>query len=237
MFRVMLVEDDARLAALVTEYLNGYEFTVDVVTRGDTALASFQQLEPDAVVLDLMLPGLDGMVVCRQIRDVSSVPILILTAREDSYDEVSGLEQGADDFVNKPVQPRVLLARLRALLRRAQAQAQPGTDGAASATSTFDIVFGALGISRSDRSVCWRGQTLDLSNTEFKLLLVLADAAGQVLSRDTILKKMRGIEFDGLDRSIDNNISRLRRRFDDVDSEKIKTVWGEGYLFSPSAWN
>ncbi|MES2901084.1 MAG: response regulator [Pseudomonadota bacterium] len=227
MFRVMLVEDDARLAQLVMEYLNGYEFTVDLVTRGDTALDSFKALAPDIVVLDLMLPGLDGMVVCRQIRAVSEVPILILTAREDSYDEVSGLEQGADDFVNKPVQPRVLLARLRALMRRAHGKSE-AEDG--------PMVFGALTITTSDRSVTWRGEHCVLSNTEYKLLLVLAEAAGHVLSRDALLKKMRGIEFDGLDRSIDNCISKLRRKFDDTDSEKIKTVWGEGYLFSPSAW-
>lgn len=231
MFRVMLVEDDPRLAALVIEYLNGYEFAVDLVTRGDTAVAHFQASSPDIVVLDLMLPGLDGMLVCRKIRELSKVPILILTAREDSYDEVSALEQGADDFVNKPVQPRVLLARLRALLRRMQpVPATQITNG------TQDLAFGALFISRSDRRVDWHGQSVVLSNTEFKMLLVLAEDAGQVLSRDAILKKLRGIEFDGLDRSIDNVISRLRRRFDDTDSEKIKTVWGEGYLFSPSAW-
>ncbi|MDM5178776.1 response regulator [Massilia sp. DJPM01] len=227
MFRVMLVEDDARLAQLVTEYLSGYEFTVDLVQRGDAALDRFKALAPDVVILDLMLPGLDGMVVCRQIRELSETPILILTAREDSYDEVSVLEQGADDFVNKPVQPRVLLARLRALLRRAQGK--PGGDPAA-------LEFGALSIIASDRIVTWRGEQCLLSNTEYKLLLVLAESAGRVLSRDALLKKMRGIEFDGLDRSIDNCISKLRRKFDDVDSEKIKTVWGEGYLFSPSAW-
>lgn len=228
MYRVMLVEDDARLAELVTEYLSSYEFAVDVVTRGDIALDRFKELTPDVVILDLMLPGLDGMVVCRQIREQSDVPILILTAREDSYDEVSGLEQGADDFVNKPVQPRVLLARMRALMRRTQARA--GVDSRI-------LQFGALRIVTSDRSVIWRGQPCILSNTEYKLLLVLAEAAGRVLSRDALLKKMRGIEFDGLDRSIDNCISKLRRKFDDAESEKIKTVWGEGYLFSPSAWN
>ena len=178
-----------------------------------------------------MLPGLDGMVVCRQIRELSEVPILILTAREDSYDEVSGLEQGADDFVNKPVQPRVLLARLRALLRRTQPKAapKPGQDNG-------ELLFGALRIVGADRTVYWRDELCVLSNTEYKLLLVLAEAAGRVLSRDELLKKMRGIEFDGLDRSIDNCISKLRRKFDDAKSEKIKTVWGEGYLFSPSAW-
>jgi two-component system OmpR family response regulator len=228
MYRVLLVEDDPRLAELVTEYLSGYEFTVELATRGDHALDSFKESKPDIVVLDLMLPGMDGMVVCRQIRDISDVPILILTAREDTYDEVSGLEQGADDFVNKPVQPRVLLARLRALLRRSQ----PRTSG-----DSRVLEFGALRIVTTDRSVSWRGEQCVLSNTEYKLLLVLAEAAGRVLSRDELLKKMRGIEFDGLDRSIDNSISKLRRKFDDAVSEKIKTVWGEGYLFSPSAWN
>jgi two-component system OmpR family response regulator len=224
----MLVEDDARLAQLVTEYLSGYEFEVEAVARGDQALERFAELTPDIVILDLMLPGLDGMVVCRQIRAISDAPILILTAREDSYDEVSGLEQGADDFLNKPIQPRVLLARLRALMRRSSSK--PATD------ALSPLVFGALTITTSERSVSWRGEPCDLSNTEYKLLLVLASAAGQVLSRDALLKKMRGIEFDGLDRSIDNCISKLRRRFDDSNSEKIKTVWGEGYLFSPSAW-
>jgi len=227
MYRVLLVEDDPRLADLVMEYLSGYEFSVDLVTRGDAALERFKEVKPDVVVLDLMLPGMDGMVVCRRIRDVSEVPILILTAREDTYDEVSGLEQGADDFVNKPVQPRVLLARLRALVRRTQTRAG----------DSRVLEFGALRIMTDDRSVSWRGQPCVLSNTEYKLLLVLAEAAGRVLSRDELLKKMRGIEFDGLDRSIDNSISKLRRKFDDNLSEKIKTVWGEGYLFSPSAWN
>jgi two-component system OmpR family response regulator len=227
MFRVMLVEDDARLAALIAEYLGGYEFEVELVARGDLALERFKALAPDLVVLDLMLPGLDGMVVCRQLRAISAVPILILTAREDSYDEVSTLEQGADDFVNKPVQPRLLLARLRALLRRAGVR--QGADGA-------PLVFGALTITPSARSVDWRGQPCILSNTEYKLLLVLAESAGLVLSRDALLKSMRGIEFDGLDRSIDNAISKLRRRFDDTGGARIKTVWGEGYLFSPSAW-
>lgn len=229
MVKVMLVEDDARLAALVIEYLQAYEFTIDLVARGDLALARFQATLPDLVVLDLMLPGQDGMVLCRQIRAISRVPILILTAREDSYDEVSGLEQGADDFVIKPVAPRILLARLRALLRRAH------ESSAAEPAQT--LTFGQLRIHQNERSVMWRGQSVALSNSEFKMLLVLAQHPGQVLSRDAILKKLRGIEFDGMDRSIDNHISRLRRHFDDAQLEKIKTVWGEGYLFSPSGWD
>lgn len=231
MYRVMLVEDDERLAQLVLEYLNAYEFSVDLVTRGDHAIEHFQLTKPDLVVLDLMLPGLDGMVICRRLRDISAVPILILTAREDSYDEVSALEQGADDFVTKPVQPRILLARLRSLVRRV-AQVDRAS------TNEFEqrLIFGQLQIALSDRLVFLKNQLIEMTNTEYKLLLVLAESAGKVLSRDDILMKLRGIEFDGLDRSIDNLISRLRRRLDDAKAEKIKTVWGEGYLFSPSAW-
>ncbi|PRC93819.1 response regulator transcription factor [Solimicrobium silvestre] len=229
MFRVMLIEDDPKLALLVSDYLARYEFSVVVVERGDQALAQFNECEPDIVILDLMLPGLDGMVVCSQIRQVSKVPILILTAREDAFDEVSGLEQGADDYVNKPVQPRVLLARLRALLRRVQDNPTVADIDA--------LGFGALHISKSNRTIHWRDQPVTLNSAEYKLFILLAESAGQVLSRNDILVKMRGIEFDGLNRSIDNIISRLRRKFDDADSEKIKTVRSEGYLFSPSAWN
>lgn len=232
MYKVLLVEDDTRLATLISEYLSEYEFTVSMVDRGDTALEHFKKIQPDIVVLDLMLPGLDGMVVCHQINAISNVPILILTARQDAFDEVSGLEQGADDYVNKPIQPRVLLARLRALLRRST----KSTPETARNEIAEELVFGALVISKENRQVHWKGLLVDLSASEYKLLVTLADAAGKVLSRDELLKKMRGIEFDGLDRSIDNNISRLRRKFDDETAEKIKTVWGEGYLFSPSAW-
>jgi two-component system OmpR family response regulator len=228
MFRVMLVEDDVRLAALAKEYLEAYEFAVDIVDRGDTALAHFGATQPDLVVLDLTLPGLDGMVVCRQIRQTSRAPILILTAREDQFDEVSGLEQGADDYVQKPVQPRVLLARLRALMRRGEPAPLPVSS---------DLQVGQLCISKENRTVWWCGQEIAMNSIEFKLFLILAESAGTVMSRNNILIKMRGIEFDGLDRSIDNTISRLRRKFDDTGAEKIKTVWGEGYLFSPAAWH
>jgi two-component system OmpR family response regulator len=233
MTKLMLVEDDERLSSLIAEYLAANAFEVHVVARGDEALARFHAFEPDIVVLDLMLPGLPGNEVCRQLRAVSQVPVLVLTARDDSYDQVALLEFGADDFVNKPVQPRVLLARLRALLRRA---VPFPSSTAASPARPGMLAFGALEIILADRVVHWHGKPVALSNTEYKLMLVLAESAGAVLSRDALLKKMRGIEFDGLDRSIDNSISKLRKKFDDHDGERIKTVWGEGYLFSPSAW-
>lgn len=228
MWRVMLVEDDEKLAELVRDYLGAYEFVVDLVSRGDLALARFEATQPDLVVLDLSLPGLDGLVVCRQIRERSAVPMLILTAREDAFDEVSGLEQGADDYINKPVQPRLLLARLRALVRRAAVSG--------SKPANRDIVVGRLRVSRENHAVYWRDEQVELNQPEFKLLLALAESAGQVMSRNDLLLRMRGLEFDGMDRSIDNSVSRLRRKFDDPRGERIKTVWGEGYLLSPSAW-
>ncbi|KWH02470.1 two-component system response regulator [Burkholderia territorii] len=233
--RVLLIEDDDRLARLVREYLDGYEFEVTVVRRGDLAVAAIREHRPALVILDLMLPHLDGMEVCRRMRAFTNVPVLILTARADVYDQIAGLEIGADDYVTKPIEPRVLVARARALLRRAQpAASEPHAD-----TPARELVFGELAISAPNRTVTWRGELVDLKTTEFNLLLILARSAGTVLSRDAILKQLRGIEFDGIDRSVDSGISKLRRRFEDASSEpqRIKTIWGRGYLFSPSAWD
>jgi len=231
-YKVLLIEDDDRLALLISEYLDGYEFAVTIVRRGDQATAAVRELKPALVILDLMLPNLDGMEVCRRIRSFSSVPVLILTARADAFDQIAGLETGADDYAVKPIEPRVLVARARALLRRTQTQ----TDAPLSDSDT--LTFGELAISPPNRSVVWRGQSVELKTAEFNLLLILARAAGTVLSRDDILKQLRGIEFDGLDRTVDSGISRLRRKFEDASPEpqRIKTIWGRGYLFSPSAW-
>lgn len=233
-YNVLLIEDDDRLAQLIGEYLDSYEFAVTIVRRGDTAVAAVREHKPALVILDLMLPAMDGMEVCRRIRSFSSVPVLILTARVDVFDQVAGLETGADDYVVKPIEPCVLVARARALLRRSQ----PAEDVITSAADAGTLVFGELVISPPNRTVRWRGQDIDLKTAEFNLLVILARAAGTVLSRDDILKQLRGIEFDGLDRTVDSGISRLRRRFEDASPEphKIKTIWGRGYLFSPSAW-
>ncbi|KFX62125.1 response regulator transcription factor [Paraburkholderia fungorum] len=230
---VLLIEDDDRLAQLIGEYLNSYEFNVTIVRRGDTAVAAVREHNPALVILDLMLPNMDGMEVCRRIRSFSRVPVLILTARVDVFDQIAGLETGADDYVIKPIEPRVLVARARAVLRRAQP-----AESAEPSTQDGTLSFGELVISPPDRAVSWRGQPVELKTAEYNLLLILARAAGTVLSRDDILRQLRGIEFDGLDRTVDAGISRLRRRFEDASPEphKIKTIWGRGYLFSPSAW-
>ena len=182
-YNVLLIEDDDRLAQLVAEYLDSYEFAVTIVRRGDIAVAAVREHKPALVILDLMLPNMDGMEVCRRIRGFSSVPVLILTARVDVFDQVAGLETGADDYVVKPIEPRVLVARARALLRRSQ----PAEEVIMPAVDAGTLTFGELVISPPNRTVTWRGQDIDLKTAEFNLLVILARAAGTVLSRDDIL--------------------------------------------------
>lgn len=229
----MLVEDDAALSELIASYLQRFEYNVAVINRGDRALESMHRLNPDLVILDLMLPGLDGLHVCRQLRDEKpGLPILMLTARDQSDDQILGLETGADDYVAKPCEPRVLLARIRTLLRRSTTAATPRENNQ-------QIVLGQLLIDQTERQVQWRKQDVELSSGEYNLLLVLARHVGEVLSRDQLIQQLRGIEFNGVDRSVDVAISKLRRKFEDSPGEprKIKTVWGKGYLLSRSEWD
>jgi DNA-binding response OmpR family regulator len=227
--RVLLVEDDGRLATLVSEYLQQHEFIVEIVGRGDQALAEFKSGNFDLVILDLMLPGKDGLEVCRELRNIYAGPIMMLTAKSSDIDQVVGLELGADDYVIKPAEPRVLLARARALLRR----------GEASDNSPTELALGQLSICKTSHHVSLAGQRVILTTQEFDLLWLLACNAGQVLSRDTIYQELRGLEYDGLDRTVDVCISHLRKKLND-DSEnprRIKTVWGKGYLFAAEAWD
>lgn len=231
MSKILLVEDDTALAELIASYLARHGFEVFTVGRGDAVHAEVMHRRPDLIVLDLMLPGLDGIEVCRQLRQASiMLPILMLTARDDSYDQVLGLELGADDYVTKPCEPRVLLARIRTLLRRGRPTV--ALDPASR------LGFGSLDIDTAERTVSWRGSVVELSAGEFDLLVALARHAGEVQSRDQLLKQVRGIEFNGVDRSIDVAISKLRRKFEDTTGEarRIKTVWGKGYLFSRTEW-
>jgi DNA-binding response OmpR family regulator len=229
---ILLVEDDRRLVELIGEYLKKQGFRVSTAERGDTAVKMIVQLNPDLVILDLMLPGIDGFIVCQHIRPVFAGPILILTAREDDMDQVAGLEMGADDYVKKPVEPRVLLARIRALLRRFPVgQAIVSENGG-------KLRFGRLSICRQSRKVLFEDNEVELTSNEFDLLWLLAEAAGTVLDREYLFKALRGIEYDGLDRTIDVTVSRLRKKFGDDPSHpcRIKTIWGKGYLFVSDAW-
>lgn len=231
--RLLLIEDDVRLAQLVKDYLVQENFSITVAYRGDTVLDSFDPSAVDIVILDLMLPGMDGLKVCSHMRKVFDGPILILTAKSSDIDHVMGLELGADDFVHKPIEPPVLLARLRALLRRSQSA--PGAEPAQSDS----LVFGALNINVRAHEVKLGNEVIDFTTQEFELLHFLARNSGKVLSRDDIFNNIRGIEYDGLDRTVDVRISRLRKKLHDNPSQpqRIKTVWGKGYLFVGDAWN
>lgn len=226
---ILLVEDDLRLAELVSRYLESNGFRVSTATRGDEVLGKVEQDPPDLVILDLGLPGEDGFTICRQLRLDHTSPILILTARDSDIDHVLGLELGADDYVVKPVEPRVLLARIGALLRRSRPPAR---------TERRTLQFGRLMINMTSRSVHLDGQSISLSGNEFDLLLYLASHAGQIQSRETLFKDLFKREYDGMDRMLDIRISRLRRKLGDEaeTAERIKTVWGQGYLFVPDAW-
>ncbi len=231
---ILLVEDDSRLAELTATYLGQHQLRVVVEARGERALDRFLQEQPRLVLLDLLLPGKDGLTICREIRRQSSVPILILTAKDTDLDHVIGLEAGADDYVMKPVDPMVLLARVRALLRRTERESA----SASANERRQDVQLGTLRISETSREVWLQGQAVPLTTQEFELLALLARRAGELVSRDEVFRAMRGIDYDGLDRSIDGRVSKLRRKLGDdaAAPTRIKTVWGKGYLLVPDAW-
>lgn len=226
---ILLVEDDASLAEWILQYLRGHDYQVSHIDRGDQVLAQVKQHAPELIILDVLLPFKNGFEVCRELRTFYSGPILMLTACGEEADEVMGLELGADDYLNKPVRPRVLLARIKALLRR---------DAVESVTPDGQLQFGQLKILRDAKTVFYRNEIIPVTSNEFDVLWLLASQAGQVIRREALVTQLRGIEYDGFDRSIDIRISRLRKKlFDNTEQPfRIKTVWAKGYLFSPEAW-
>ena len=224
--RVLLVEDSARLAASIRDYLERHAYEVTIEGDGLAAASRFERLRPDLVILDLMLPGRDGLAICRDIRRHHRVPILILTAKGENIDQVLGLEMGADDYVVKPVEPRVLLARVEALLRRSR------TDVSEARETRLHV--GRLAVDASRRSATVSGEPVDLTTGDFDILWLLASRQGTVVTRDEILRVVRGIDYDGLDRSIDARICRLRRKLLEAGGAEsmIKTVRLRGYLFA-----
>jgi two-component system phosphate regulon response regulator OmpR len=222
--RILLIEDDARLAAMVAEYLGDAGLRVAIAPGGEQGLARLAREPFDAVVLDLMLPDLDGLEVCRRLRASSDLPVLMLTARGDAADRIVGLEIGADDYLPKPFEPRELLARLRAILRRRVGGAQRGEQ----------LRFGRLEIDRAARAVRVDGRPVELTAYQYALLLTLAEHAGRVMSRDALMDLMKGEPLEAFDRSIDVHISRIRAAIED-DAKKprrVLTVRGAGYVFA-----
>ncbi len=224
---ILLVEDDLSLASWVQEFLQQKGYQVLLEQRGDTVLPLLRRQHVDLILLDLMLPGLNGLDVCRQIRRDYAVPILMLTAQGEEVDEVIGLGVGATDYLVKPVRPRILLARIQAALRQS-----------ADATPSQQLVFGSLTICASSRRVLLGDTDIQLTSAEFALLWYLASRAGQVCSRDQVFQALKGREHDGLDRRFDVMVSVLRKKLGDDAKEpkRIKTVWGQGYLFVTEHW-
>ena len=227
--KILLVEDDVKLASLVKQYLTQAGFEVQVEGNGEQAIESIESFQPDLLILDIMLPGKDGLTICKEIRPTFSAPILMLTARNEDFDQVLGLEFGADDYVIKPAEPRILLARIKALLRRSHFI--PNKNDAT-------IRFGSLTIDTASRDVWLDKEKIILSTHEFELLLIISEKAGTILSRDYLFKKLYNREYDGLDRTMDVRISQLRKKLGDNAEEayRIKTIWGKGYLFVADAW-
>jgi DNA-binding response OmpR family regulator len=220
--RVLLIDDDEALGALLTEYLDTFGFAVKAVARPEEGLQLLAADAPDIVVLDVMLPGLDGFAVCRKVRETSRVPIVMLTARGGVMDRIVGLELGADDYLPKPFEPRELVARLQAVLRR-------GTTGEVGDT----VKVGALEIHWEARATRLDGHLLELTTAEFELLSLLVRNRGRVLTRDRILEATRGLDWEAYDRSVDVLVSRLRQKLGDDPRHPafIKTVRGIGYRF------
>ena len=230
MTSLLMIEDDERLAGMVSDYLGANGFQVSHAPDGASGLAQLQQALPELVILDLMLPDVDGLQVCQRIRclpgNAGQVPVLMLTAKGDPMDRIIGLEMGADDYLPKPFEPRELLDRIRAVLRRKQGGVAPVT--------ALSMQFGSLDIDRDARQVTVRGQPCELTSYQFDLLVALAERAGRVLTRDQIMEAVRGRELEAFDRSIDVHMGRIRAAIeDDVKNPKrILTVRGVGYVFA-----
>ena len=220
--RILLIEDDARLAEMVSEYLGEAGFRVSVAAHGRSGLERLAREPFDALVLDLMLPDMDGLELCRQLRAKSDVPLLMLTARGDAADRIVGLEIGADDYLPKPFQPRELLARLRAIMRRGRS------------TPSRLLRFGRLEIDRDARAVRVAGEARSLTGYQFALLVALAENAGRVLSRELLMDLAKGESLEAFDRSIDVHVSRIRAVIEDDPKRprRIITVRGAGYVFA-----
>ena len=226
--RALIVDDDQRLRDLLTEYLSGYGFHISTLPDGRDILKSIQKTKPDIIILDIMMPQKDGLEVLKEIRQDFGIPVIMLTARGDDADRIVGLELGADDYLPKPFNPRELLARMRAVLRRSAAIGAGQTTGGQS----LILRVGGLVLNKARRTVEVEGRERALSSTEYELLRVLMEHPNRVLSRDALMNMARGRDFMAFDRSIDVHISKLRAKVeaDPRAPMRIKTVWGTGYM-------
>jgi len=219
---LLLIDDDVKLNSLLTDYLHKFGFSVHAETHPEQGLKYISLKNPDLVILDVMLPGMDGFEVCRQIRKNFDTPVIMLTARGEVTDRIVGLEIGADDYIPKPFEPRELVARIQTVLRRGHSK-----------NLARQITAGSLQIDLDKQSISIDNNPIELTTAEFEILKYLASNSGKILNRDQIMDRLRGIEWDAFNRSVDVLVSRLRQKLkDDPKQPKyIKTVWGSGYLF------
>ena len=223
---ILIVDDDPNIAHLVQLYLEKEGFTVKVAQRGDDALTEFRRLPPDLMLLDLMLPGVDGWQVLKTIRKTSTIPVIMLTAKDETFDKVLGLELGADDYMEKPFDSKELVARVKAVLRRykpaAPAPAKPAVEC---------VEYEGLTVNKTNYSVVYLGNTVDMPPKELELLYFLAASPNHVFSREQLLDQIWGYEYIGDTRTVDVHIKRLREKIKDHANWKIATIWGIGYKF------
>ncbi|MFS2225745.1 two-component system response regulator RstA [Pantoea sp. B65] len=238
MSKIVFVEDDQDVGELIAAYLGRHDIDVIVESRGDRAEQVIVDADPDLVMLDIMLPGKDGMTLCRDLRSRWTGPIVLLTSLDSDMNHILALEMGANDYILKTTPPAVLLARLRLHLRQAGSSTSSNEDIAPALSGHKALRFGTLFIDPVNRQVALSDENIALSTADFDLLWELATHAGQTLNRDALLKTLRGVSYDGLDRSIDVAISRLRKKLHDSATEpyRIKTIRNRGYLFAPHAW-
>jgi len=234
---ILVVEDDIELCEWMCEYLMAKGYKVTATGRGDEAVTLINKINPDLVILDGMLPGLDGVDVCKAVRPNFKNTIIMVTARDEEIDEVLGLEMGADEYLTKPVRARALLTRIKKHLERQQEKAIH-IEQAAIEKNTDRLKFNNLIIDRQAMVVSLDGEQIKISTNEFDVLWLLAQQAGSPVSRNELVSQLRGFDYDGFDRSIDLRISRLRKKLRDDSAEpfRIKTIWGKGYLFAKDAW-
>ena len=223
--KILIIDDDNNIAELISLYLTKECFETRIVNDGEQALKEFTAFQPDLLLLDLMLPGIDGYQVCREIRHSSDVPIIMLSAKGETFDKVLGLELGADDYIIKPFDSKELVARVRAFLRRSKAK-QP-----AAPISEKSVSYPDLTINLTNYSVTYMGKQVDMPPKELELLYFLAASPNQVFTREQLLDHIWGYEYIGDTRTVDVHIKRLREKIKDNPSWSIATVWGIGYKF------
>ncbi|MBN1636403.1 MAG: response regulator [Deltaproteobacteria bacterium] len=220
---ILIVEDEEKIATLLKDYLEKSGYRASILDRGDSVMPFLKQHAPDLILLDIMLPGMDGMDVCREIRKFSGVPIIMVTARVEEIDRIIGLEIGADDYICKPFSPREVIARVRAVLRRLNPVRDEKT-----------ITAGGIELNEETRQVTAGGKDLNLTPNEFRLLKVIMAHPNRVFSRNELVNQVQGYDYEGYDRTIDSHIKNLRKKIASIlpDAEVIGSIYGEGYKFN-----